>query len=324
MPAASSHRASVAIRVNGKLRPVDADLPSSAIFPIYSITKTLTAICALKLVEDGLLDLDDPARAFVPDAVDLPESITLAHLLRHTSGLRDYGGLRDYHDAVRAHPSTPWTRQQFLDAVIPPGLMFAPGQGWSYSNVGYMLIADAIERVTARTFANVLDEVIVAPLGLTGTFTLEDLDDMQRCVAGFGSQVTSDRSIRDVRTVYHPGWCAPRVAASTTEEVTRVYDALINGELLDPKTLDRMFALVPLPAESGAPSSIGAGMGVYSDGASRHGRNYHHGGGGPGYSTSVTIYPEMPQGRVAIAVFLDSSEGPEARETEEPWLSAYT
>lgn len=323
MSGGPSPRASVAIRVNGESLPVNADLPASAVFPIYSITKTLTAICALHLVESGLLRLDDPIRALVTD-VDLPESITLTHLLRHTAGLRDYGGTREYHGAVRSHPSEPWTRQQFVDAVVPKGLLFEPGTGWSYSNVGYMLIVDAIERATGHTFAAVLDHIIVAPLGLKNTFALEQLADMQLCVPGFGSDVTPDASIRDVRDVYHPGWCAPRLVASTAAEVTRIFDALLNGELLESTPLEQMFALVPLPPESGAPPSIGAGMGVYSDRASKYGRNYHHGGGGPGYSTSVTIYPDMPRGRTAIAVFLDSSEGPEARETEEHWLSAYT
>jgi D-alanyl-D-alanine carboxypeptidase len=312
--------ASVAIRVNGELRPVDAPIPADAVFPIYSITKTLTAICALHLVERGALRLDDPIRRLLPDT-DLPESITLAHLLQHTSGLRDYGGVRAYHGEVRSHPSQPWTRQQFLDAVLPAGLLFAPGDGWSYSNIGYMLIVDALERVTNQTFAQVLNETIVAPLALQRTFTLERLEDLSRCVPGFSSEVSVDRSVRDVRGVYHPGWCAPRVVASTAEEVTRIFDALIQGELLASQTLERMFALVRLPPESGAPSSIGAGMGVYSDRESSRGRNYHHGGGGPGYSLSSTIYPDTPHGRVAVAVFMNSSEGVEARETEEQWLA---
>jgi D-alanyl-D-alanine carboxypeptidase len=311
--------ASVAIRRNGELLAVDSEIASSAVFPIYSITKTLAAICVLKLVESKYLHLDDPIRALVPD-VDLPESITLTHLLRHTSGLRDYGGLREYHDAVRAHPSQPWSRQQFLDAVIPRGLRFAPGEGWSYSNVGYMLIVDAIERATGHTFAAAVDHIVAAPLGLKNTFTLEQQADMQLCVPGFGSDVTADKSMRDVRGVYHPGWCAPRLVASTAAETTRIADALINGELLEPATLDRMFTLAPLPEDSGAPSSIAGGMGVYSDTASPHGRNYHHGGGGPGYSTSVTVYPDLRRSRVAIAVFLDSSEGPQARECEAKWL----
>jgi D-alanyl-D-alanine carboxypeptidase len=315
----SAAGASVAIRVNGELLPDNGDLPSAAIVPIYSITKTLTAICALKLAESRLLRLEDPIGAIVTD-VDLPRAITLTHLLRHTSGLRDYGGQRQYHEAVRSHPSHPWTREQFVDAVVPKGLLFEPGTGWSYSNVGYMLIVDAIERATGHPFATVLDHIVAAPLGLRNTFTLEQPSDMQLCVAGFGTDVTIDGSMRDVRDVYHPGWCAPRLVASTAAETTRIYDALFTGELLESRMLDRMLALVPMPGTSGAPPSIGAGMGVYSDAASKHGLNYHHGGGGPGYSTSVTIYPETPQGRVAIAVFLDSSEVPEARETEMEWL----
>jgi D-alanyl-D-alanine carboxypeptidase len=183
-----------------------------------------------------------------------------------------------------------------------------------------MLIVDAIERATGHTFAAVLDHTVVAPLGLRNTFTLEQLADMQLCVPGFGSDVTLDGSIRDVRDVYHPGWCAPRLVASTAAEITRIFDALVNGELLQSASLEQMFTLVPLPPDTGAPPSIGAGMGLYCDSASKYGRNYHHAGGGPGYSTSATIYPDMTRGRVAIAVVLDSSEGRQAREFEGEWL----
>lgn len=122
---------SVAVRVNGELRATAAEPPRNAVFPIYSMTKTLTAICVLRLVEMGLLRPGDDARTWLPEA-DLPTAITLTHLLRHTSGLRDYGPLPEYHRAVPAHPDRPWTRRDFLDAVLPHGLLFAPGDGWSY------------------------------------------------------------------------------------------------------------------------------------------------------------------------------------------------
>src|SRR4026209_2262159 len=115
-------RVSAAVRVKGELRSMPTDFPPHAVFPIYSITKTLTAICVLRLVETGALRLGDAARRWLPD-VAIPHAITLTHLLRHTSGLRDYGPLPAYHDAVRAHPDRPWTRQQFLDAVLPAGML---------------------------------------------------------------------------------------------------------------------------------------------------------------------------------------------------------
>lgn len=273
-------RVSAAVRVNGELCSAPTDLPPDTVFPIYSITKTLTAICVLRLIEAGTLRFADAARRWLPD-VDIPATITLTHLLRHTSGLRDYGPLAEYHQAVRTHPDKPWTRQQFLEAVPPKAVLFAPGESFSYSNVGYMLLIDIVERVTGQTFARVLKDVVATPLALERTRVLAQIDDLMRCIPGFGSEVTSDGHIVDVRGRYHPGWCAPRLVASTAVDITRVCDALIAG-----------------------------------DRASPWGRNYHHGGGGPGYDLGATVYPETPLGRVSIAVFVNSSCGPRARDCE--------
>jgi D-alanyl-D-alanine carboxypeptidase len=293
-----------AVRVNGELRSAPTDLPADARFPMYSITKTLTAICVLRLVEIGSLRPGDPVRQWLP-RVNVPATITLTHLLRHTSGLRDYGPLPEYHRAVRTHPDRPWTRQQFLDAVLPPGLLFAPGERFSYSNVGYMLLIDIVERVTGQTFARVLHDLVATPLALQRTSVLEEIDDLVRCVPGFGPEVTPDGQIVDVRGRYHPGWCAPRLVASTAEDITRVFDGLIAGDVLTADTLTQMLTLVPISNEPD--ESIGGGMGVYCDHASRWGRNYHHGGGGPGYDLGATVYPATPLGRVSIAVFVNTS-----------------
>ena len=311
-------RVSAAVRVDGDLRPIPTDFPAHSVFPIYSITKTLTAICVLRLVENGSLRLVDAARQWLPD-LSIPTTITLTHLLRHTSGLRDYGPMPEYHEAVRAQPDRPWTRQQFLDAVLPQGLLFAPGEGFSYSNVGYMLLIDIVERVTRRTFAEVVDDFIIRPLALQNTSALERVDDLMRCVPGFGSEVTSDGHVVDVRGRYHPGWCAPRLIASTVEDVTLVFDRLIAGDLLNPDTLTDMLTLAPLSDQPDENHS--GGMGVYADHSSKRGQNYHHGGGGPGYNLGATVYTDTPLGRVAIAVFVNSSCGPRADDCEETLLA---
>jgi len=88
----SSGQFSAAVRINGELRPTACDLAADSLFPIYSITKTLTAICALRLAESEALRLDAAGRQWLPE-VNLPATITVTHLLRHTSGLRDYGAL---------------------------------------------------------------------------------------------------------------------------------------------------------------------------------------------------------------------------------------
>ena len=311
-------RVSAAVRVNGELRSVATEFPADSVFPIYSITKTLTAICVLRLVETGSLRLGDAARRWLPD-VSIPTAITLTHLLRHTSGLRDYGPVPEYHEAVRAHPDRPWTRQQFLDAVLVKGMLFAPGERFSYSNVGYMLLIDIVERVTGHTFAEVISDFIIKPLALQNTTVLELVDDLRRCVPGFGSEVTSDGQVVDVRGRYHPGWCAPRLIASTAEDVTRVFDRLIAGDVLGPDTLTQMLTLAPI---SDQPDDIhSGGIGVYADRSSKRGQNYHHGGGGPGYNLGATIYPDTPVGRVSIAVFVNSSREPRADDCEATLLA---
>ena len=311
-------RFSAAVRINGELHSIPTDLPSHAIFPIYSITKTLTAICVLRLVETGSLRLFDTACRWLPE-VSIPTTITLTHLLRHTSGLRDYGPVPEYHEAVRAHPERPWTRQQFLDAVLAKGMLSAPGKRFSYSNVGYMLLIDIAERVTGQTFAKLVSDFVTKPLGLQNTTVLEQLDDLMRCVPGFGSEVSSNGRSVDVRGLYHPGWCAPRLIASTTDDVTRVFDRLIAGDILEPSTLTAMLTLAPL---SDHPNEIhSGGMGVYADGSSTRGRHYHHGGGGPGYDLDATVYPDTPIGRVSIAVFVNSSGGPRANDCEATLLA---
>ncbi|HZR22486.1 MAG TPA: serine hydrolase domain-containing protein [Vicinamibacterales bacterium] len=302
---------SVGVRVNGRLRDVPTDLPTDAFFPIYSITKTLTAICVLRLVEHGVFGLDDPITAHVTD-VDLPKAITLTHLLRHTSGLRDYGPLKVYHDAVRAHAGVPWTRQQFLDSVVPAGLHFPPGETFSYSNPGYMLLIDAIERVSGLSFAKAIDRFVVKPLALRRTMTLETIDDLLACEPGFGRGVTPDDRVVDVRGIYHPGWCAPRLVGSTVEEVTLIFDVLLGGRLLAPDSLDRMLTLIDLDASSPPGTDIGGGMGLYSDRNNTNGRNFHHGGGGPGWDLSVTTFMDLPIGRTTVAIFANSCDQPRA------------
>jgi D-alanyl-D-alanine carboxypeptidase len=269
----------------------------------------------LSLVEAGSLRLDVPVHGWLPE-VALPETVTLTHLLRHTSGLRDYGPLPEYHQAVRLHPDRPWTRKDFLDAVLPKGMLFAPGVSWAYSNIGYMLVVDILERVTGQTFAHVLTQLVITPLVLQRTLVLETIDDLMACVPGFGSEVTEDGSLVDVRGRYHPGWCAPRVVSSTPADITRAFDALFAGQLLDADTLRQMLTLVPLPDLREPPMVIDSGMGLFSNAASPYGRNYGHGGGGPGYDLTADISPDASGGRLAVAVFVDTSSGPRAGELE--------
>ena len=126
----------------------------SGLFPWWSFTKTVLAICALHLVDEGRLDLD----ASLPG-----KPYTLRHLLQHRAGLPDYGSLKSYHDAV-ARNDIPWSRNHLLEAVDADQLEFPPGTGWAYSNIGYMFIREAIEEATGLPSAAALRELVLEPL----------------------------------------------------------------------------------------------------------------------------------------------------------------
>ena len=115
------HSSVVAVRVNGELMlreilegidlRIGTAVPSRLRFPIYSITKTMTAVCALLLHESGLLDLDERVTHWFPD-LPLHRSMTVTHLLRHSGGIPDYGPVPEYHDAVCTNPYSPWTTEE--------------------------------------------------------------------------------------------------------------------------------------------------------------------------------------------------------------------
>lgn len=116
-------------------------LNAAARFSAYSITKTVIATIIMRLVEDGALSLDDPLTVHMPDLpFEIPVSVR--QVLNHTGGLPDYGGMAEYHRAVRDHPETPWISDEYLERTLGGGLLFEPGQGWSYSKYRLHAAAD--------------------------------------------------------------------------------------------------------------------------------------------------------------------------------------
>ncbi|WP_433273366.1 serine hydrolase domain-containing protein [Actinosynnema sp. CS-041913] len=133
----------------------EVGLPADAAVPIGSITKTFTATVAMALVSDGDLDLDTP----LPD---VGRPLTLRHLLSHT------GGLPSDPDDVR----TTSLRRHALEAgrnLVP---LHRPGAGFSYSNIGYVLIGHLIEVATGMSWWEAVDAVLLRPLGLRPHFTV--------------------------------------------------------------------------------------------------------------------------------------------------------
>ena len=145
----------------------------NTIFRLASITKPIVASAALKMIDLGLLSLDDPVRKYIPELPEYKDVVTIRHMLTHTSGLRDWGSV----EGIAGWPRTSreYTHAHVLDIVSrQKSLNFEPGEHWSYSNTGFNLAAILVSRVSGMPFAQFEHERIFKPLGMTRTSWRDD------------------------------------------------------------------------------------------------------------------------------------------------------
>ncbi len=267
-------------------------------FYIYSVTKPLIAAAVLNLVKQGQLELDAPIQHYWPDFV-IATPLTLRQMLSHTSGLPDYGGLPAYSDAVKATPGAPWSPQTFLEVARNRGLLFDPGQGWSYSNIGYLALKTLVENITGQAMQDVLDELCFTPLGLKHTFVATSLSDVTGLMPGYTAMF--GEGLQDMSQRYHPGWVSHGVVVSTAAELAMMMDALMTGQILDGLLVEQMAQPVHSLGPHPPLTNVGCGLGLFMDTDSPYGRVAGHNGGGPGYSIAAFHFSALAGRPTTIA-----------------------
>ena len=138
---------------------------SDGMFLLASITKPVTYLGAMLLVERGLLNLSDPVRRYIPDfAAHHKEEILVQHLFTHTSGMPDM--LSDNVQLRRQH--APLAR--FVSGAIRDTVpIFPPGTGYSYQSMGTLIVAELVQRLSGRTIHQFLREEIFQPLEMNSS-----------------------------------------------------------------------------------------------------------------------------------------------------------
>ncbi|SIO54384.1 serine hydrolase domain-containing protein [Chitinophaga niabensis] len=134
----------------------------NTIYQIASVTKTFTATAILKLAERGRLSLEDKLSKYYPD-YPRGDSITIRHLLTHTSGIYNYTMNREFMETAAGQPAT---EEQMLALFKDKSLDFSPGTSWNYSNSGYMLLGYIIQKVTGMTYEQALRKYLFEPDGM--------------------------------------------------------------------------------------------------------------------------------------------------------------
>jgi CubicO group peptidase (beta-lactamase class C family) len=276
-------------------RPVDA----RTVFRIASISKTMTAIGVMQLVEEGALGLDDPVAGHLRSVrVASPRGtppMTVRHVLTHTSGIGEVRGWSDLGRRVIGLGSKAGEPPPALSEYYRRGVRaeVAPGTKWAYANHGFALLGLLVEELRGRPFGGVMRERIFDPLGMEHTdFTRSDRV-RHRLAVGYGLRRARMKPVPDLEIAVVPaGACY-----SCAEDMARYVGALLAGgePLVRPETLELM--LVP----QGVPGDRLPGMGLsfFVERIGGH-RAAGHDGGWPGFVSAMLFAPDDGTGVVAF------------------------
>lgn len=136
-------------------------------FRIGSITKQFTAMLVLQQVQKGTLSLDDVITTYLPDyPKSTGDQVTLHHLLTHTSGIVNY---TSYPEFFKDEARDPYQPEAFIKLFSDSSFRFTPGEKFEYSNSGYFLLGAILEKVTGKTYEQLLQENIFTPLKMNNT-----------------------------------------------------------------------------------------------------------------------------------------------------------
>ena len=143
------------------------------VFDIGSVSKQFTATCVAMLVREGKVGLEDDIRKYLPEMPVYEKPVTVNHLLHHTSGLRDYNALLSL-AGFRAESDSPTVEESLEIIRRQKKLNYLPGEEYSYTNTGFFLLSQIVERVSGKSLNAFAQERIFKPLGMTKTLFQDD------------------------------------------------------------------------------------------------------------------------------------------------------
>ncbi|HNX30497.1 MAG TPA: serine hydrolase domain-containing protein [Holophaga sp.] len=265
-------------------------------FRLGSVTKQFTAMAVMQLAERGKLSYEDPLSKYFPVFPAYARKITLRHLLQHTAGLPEYEALFVAQDkidwnwprSVKSEPSAfePTSKDalEILAQVEEP--RFAAGSRYEYSNSGYVILAQIVERVSGQPFARFLRENIFQPLGMDRTCLSDQTrPGIQKLATSYRTEggAYKDIDYTPVNAVYGADGIY-----STLEDMCRWDQALYTEKLVKRATLEEAFT----PGRLNDGSATCSGFGWRVDQALGFGR-VSHGGAWLGFRNAIVRFPDQ-------------------------------
>lgn len=243
-------------------------------FRLGSVTKQFTAAAILLLEEQGKLKIDDPVKNYIPNAPAAWDKITIFNLLTHTSGIPNFTSFPDFLTYTRLSTTAEKNMEHFMDKPLD----FPPGEKWSYSNSGYIVLQYLIEKVSGKSYEAFLQEHIFTPLGMKDSGYDSNTALISHRASGYQTAPGgySNAPFADMTT---PGGAGGLY--STTEDLLKWTQGLFGGKLLSAASLTKM--TTPFK------SDYAFGLGVRTV----NGRKViDHNGGIQGFTTHLSYYPD--------------------------------
>lgn len=265
---------------------------------IASNTKTYVSATIIKLVENGMLSLNQPIKKLLNNKTKRllkkkgynVNEITVKHLLSHTSGITDYVD-DSYFSFVNENPNYEWTRNEQIKLAMKKSNPVKAGKTYSYGDINYLLLTKIIEQKTKKPFYNAIRDLLEFEKHNLNQTWFVDLEDKPTNTLPFASQYsdkfnTSSSSINPSWDLYGGGGLA-----STVKDVALFFQLLFEGSIIKDKTiLSEMYTYV-LPAEESKYCLGLQNISFFGETA------YYHGGF---WGTDVMYLPNM---NTTISVF---------------------
>jgi CubicO group peptidase (beta-lactamase class C family) len=243
------------------------------VYRISSATKAFTAAAILQLRDQHKLDLDDQVGRLLP-AVPAWRQVTIRQILTHTGGLPNYRG-----KLFRDNIAKDLTPAEWVRSVADQPLLFEPGSGWSYSNVGYDLLGLIIEQLSRASYGDYIRGHVTGPLGLEHTRLL----DPKSIIPHRARSYTFDSSRRFVNA---QSWGTYGVAAgglgSTVTDLLVWEDGLKRAKIMSPDSK----RLMEMPAKLAVGLDLDYGFGTRLGTIGAH-RVIAHAGDGEGWTSGI-------------------------------------
>lgn len=256
---------------------------------IASISKPITAIAVMQLVEQGKVKLDEPISTYVASYPAKPWPVTVRQVLNHTSGTRHY--VPGEFGTMEHYPRLRHAMRVFVD----DDLLFEPGTKFSYSTHAYTLLGEIIEREGAAQFGRYMQEHLWGPAGMNDTRLEENGEIVPRRARGYSRNqmgVLVNGAYDDLSVKYPGGGML-----SSAEDLIRLSNAFNTRKLVDTETHEQM--ITPGTLNDGSLTSYGLGWGVED---TEHGKAYFHSGGQIGTDTYLVCYYEEG---ISVAVIVN-------------------